>query len=117
MLEYLAVFDGESRPKLIKRVSTTPPVDTVVVYENAEERSAFGLETLYGHMDNLTSYISIKAQSLGVVHNYDELPDDGWHISGGWGEVEWAKNELQKWWDYTYYAEEDELGEEAGSDV
>lgn len=112
MFQLIAIFDNESRPKLVKRVSTTPPVDTTVVFENEEERSAFALDTIYEHMGNLVSYISASAQELGVVHRNDELPEDGWHISGGWGEIEWAKDELQKWWEYTYYTEEDEIATE-----
>lgn len=116
MTSYVFEYDGLQRPKVIKRVelSDNAAVDTVLNFYNEEEKLLLTTEQVYSHLDNLVQYIKDRSVLLSPVALTDPLPSDGWHFGGGgWAEVEWAKEEILKWWEFVYYKDEPE-GEEQG---
>jgi hypothetical protein len=111
MISYIPEYsDSSSRPKLIKRITTDSGevYDTTIVFENEEERKIVSIEEIYGYLDCLILYIQDSVQNLESVKREDDLPSDGWPLKGSWGEVEWAKSEIFKWWEEVYYREEEE---------
>lgn len=107
MTSYVFEYDGSERPKVIKRVvdANGANVDTALNFYNEADRVSLTAEQLYMHIDNLVQYIKDRALLLSSIALTDAVPDDGWHFGGGgWAEIEWAKEEMQKWWDYVYYS-------------
>lgn len=110
MIEYLFEYTSLSgqRPQWVKTISNPEggdPIRTVLNFHNTQERGALSTEQVYQHIDNLIQYIKDVSQGISSVSVEGPIPPDGWHIAGGWGEVEWAKDEIFNWWESVYYQE------------
>lgn len=110
MINYLFEYTPGSavRPEWIKTVTdsaTGEVVRTELNFFNSAERSVLTTEQVYAHLGNLVQYIKDVSQNLAPIAMEDSLPADGWHIKGGWGEIEWAKEETLRWWESVYYSE------------
>lgn len=107
MISYIFSYEGSERPKIIKRVldSNGATVDTVLNFYNEEERKILTVEQTYNHIDNLVQYIKDKSQVISSIKMEEPIPSDGWHFNGGWAEIEWAKEEIFKWWQSVYFGE------------
>lgn len=107
-IDYLSTYDGESRPQAVKRISSGPDnfVDTPIAFEFANEVDNFTEEDIYAHLENLVKYIQDTSLKLSPIGLEEEIPEDGWHLKGGWAEIQWANDEAFKWWNYIYYKDE-----------
>jgi hypothetical protein len=109
MIEYIAVYNKGSKPRATKRITTdsNEVVDTPISFEFADEVASFSDEAVYDHLNNLVQYIKDTSVNISPVGLTELPPDDGWHLKGGWAEIEWAKEESFKWWNYIYYRDEE----------
>lgn len=114
MTNYEFVYEPGTRP-VVKKVLTAESgesLETTIVFENIHDREALSSEQMYAHLENLLQYIKDKAPDLSVIHLDEKNDGDGWHLNGGWAEIEWANEEILKWWEFVYYNEPPELEEE-----
>lgn len=104
-MTYSFVYDGSSRPKWEQNLVAQSGETLVIplVFENDQQRLELTVEQVYQHIDNLIQYIKDKSSQISSIKMDEETPADGWHFKGGWGEVEWAKDEAFKWWDWAYH--------------
>ena len=114
MINYEFLYEPGNRPVLKKVLSTASgeSLETTVVFENVPDREALSSEQIYSHLDNLLQYIKDTTPNLSVIHLDEQNDGDGWHLNGGWAELEWANEEILKWWEFVYYNEPPELEEE-----
>jgi hypothetical protein len=112
---YFFEYDGltggvPSRPRWVKVITDTEGVDqkTILNFENKEELEQLTVVEIYTHVQNLIQYIKDTANGISAVDVDEQIPLDGWHFKGNWGEIEWAKDESFKWWNYAYYKDEEE---------
>lgn len=110
-VEYLSVYDGQSRPRATKRITddSGQSVDTPIAFEFASEVDNFTVEDVYEHLNNLVAYIKDTSQNLSPIGLDEDIPEDAWHLKGGWGEIHWANEEAFKWWNHIYYRDEEEI--------
>ena len=110
-VEYLSVYTIGARPVATKRITDASgeSIDTPIAFEFASEISQFTEEDVYEHLNNLVLYIRDTSQNLTPVGLDSPVPEDGWHLDGGWGEIEWANNEAFKWWNYIYYKDDEDI--------
>jgi hypothetical protein len=108
MIEYIAVYNGADKPRAVKRIvfDSGEIIDTPIAFEFADEVENFSDEEIYEHLKNIVQYIRDTAGKLSPIGLNELTPNDGWHFKGGWGEIEWAKEEALKWWTYIYYRDE-----------
>lgn len=104
-MTYEFVYDGQSRPRWEKVLTASSGEEFRVplVFENSEDRLTLTADQVYTHINNFVQYMKDKTSGISAIGLQDPLPDDGWHFNGGWAEVEWAKDEVLKWWDWAYY--------------
>lgn len=109
MIEYIAVYTSGTKPRATKRITmeSGEVIDTPISFEFAEEVDNFSDESVYDHLNNLVQYIRDIAANVAPVGLTELPPEDGWHLKGGWAEIEWAKEETLKWWTYVYYRDEE----------
>ena len=114
-MTYIFAYDGSSRPawQKILTASSGETFTVNLVFENLEDRDTLSAEQVYQHIDNLVSYIKDVTTGVSPIYLEDSEPGDGWHLKGGWGEVEWAKDEVLKWWSWAYYNDAFQLEDEA----
>jgi hypothetical protein len=104
-MTYEFLYDGISRPRW-EKVITAESGETFrveLVYENELDRQSLSLEDVYQHLDNIVEYIKEKASEIYYVRVGEPLSNDGWHLGGGWAEIEWANAEALKWWEFVHY--------------
>lgn len=108
MIEYELVYEAGSRPKCLKKftASSGEVFSVAFGFDNGEEREALSTEEIYVHLENLLQYIKDKAQNLSIIQLNEENDGDGWHLNGGWAEIDWANEEILRWWEYAYYRPE-----------
>lgn len=113
-MNYSFTYDKGSRPRWVKifTSSSGETYVTTLVFENTEDREKLTVEQTFEHIENLTKYIKDRANQIFPIYLEDTAPEDGWHFKGGWSEVEWAKDEALKWWNWAYY-NDDFIAEEA----
>jgi hypothetical protein len=114
-MSYEFEYDGPSaRPRWVKVILDSEGVEQRVVlnFTNEEERKFLNDDDVYAHLDNLVQYIKDISQTISPI-GLDERPTDGWHFNGGWGEVEWAKDETFRWWESVYFKNESDEEEPA----
>lgn len=114
-MTYSFVYDGTSRPAWQKTLSASSGENFVInlVFENEEDRLNLSLEQAYEYINLLVQYIKDISSGISSIAVEDPLPADGWHFNGGWGDVEWAKDEAFKWWNWAYYNDDFDTGEPA----
>jgi hypothetical protein len=108
-VSYVSVYEAGSRPRPIKRITdgSGKVIDTPIAFEYVVEVTQFTIEDIYAHLNNLAQYIKDTAANLSPIPLDSNIPSDGWHWLGGWGEIQWAHDEAFKWWSYVYYKDED----------
>jgi hypothetical protein len=114
IFEYEGLVDGAYvRPKWLKIITEADGVEHRIIlnFSNEAERETLTIEQVYSHLDNLVQYMKDVSQGIFPL-GLEESPADGWHFKGGWGEVEWAKEESLKWWESVYFKDEPEIEEE-----
>ena len=104
-MTYTFSYDGAERPRWDKTLTAQSGETFTVpmVFENEEDRLTLSVVQAYQHIGNLVAYMKDKTSNIAPIGLDDEIPLDGWHFLGGWGEVEWAKEEVFKWWNWAYY--------------
>jgi hypothetical protein len=108
-MSYQFEYDGPSaRPRWVKVITDSDGAEQRVVlnFKNEEERESLTDENVYFHLDNLIQYIKDVSQGISAIGLEDMPAADGWHFNGGWGEIEWAKQEVLVWWESVYYKNE-----------
>jgi hypothetical protein len=107
MINYTAEYLTTARPKILKTFSASSGeiFSTEILYENEEDRKSLNYTQIYSHMENLLQYIKDTTQNLYLIDEENPDDNDGWHINGGWAEIEWASDQILKWWSYVYYNE------------
>ena len=115
-MTYTFNYDKTSRPTWQKTLTSSSgeTLSVNLVFENEEDRLTLSAEEAYQYIENLIDYIKVKASALSPIYLEESAPGDGWHIKGGWGEIEWAKDEVLKWWSWAYY--NDDFGSEEDSE-
>jgi hypothetical protein len=104
-MTYLFSYEAGSRPKWTKTYTANSGETFVfdLVFENEEDRLTLSATEAYGHIDNVIQYIKDTSAGISAIGLEDSIPEDGWHFLGGWGEIEWAKEEVYKWWNWAYF--------------
>ena len=90
MIEYVFSYEKVQRPVCVKKF-TASSGETFSVsfgFENKEEREELTETQIYEHLENLLSYIKDKSQELTLIALGEKDDGDGWHLNGGWGEME-----------------------------
>lgn len=96
------------RPTWLKVLVDAEGAEQKVVlnFYNEEERNNLATEEVYTHLDNLIQYMKDICQGISSIKIDESISADGWHFNGNWSEIEWAKEESLKWWDFVYYRDE-----------
>jgi len=108
-VSYVFEYSGpQERPKWARVITDADGVEQKVylAFQNETERANLTVEEVYQHISNLIQYMKDVAQAAIPVAIDEDVPEDGWHIGGNWGEVEWAKNETYDWWKSVYFENE-----------
>jgi hypothetical protein len=111
---YLFEYNGPTlRPRWVRVIVDSNNTEQKIFlnFNNVEERKSLSADDVYIHLENLVQYMKDVSQGVSPIGLDDPLSTDGWHFNGGWGEVEWAKNECLKWWEFVYYKDEIEDSE------
>jgi hypothetical protein len=114
-MSYQFEYDGPSaRPRWVKVITDSNGAEQRVFlnFSNDEEREGLTDEEIYAHLDNIVQYIKDVSQGIYPI-GLQETATDGWHLRGGWGEIEWGKEESFKWWEFVYYRDEPDEEEPA----
>jgi hypothetical protein len=100
-------YTAGSRPAIEKTLtaSSGETLTAQITYENEHERNSLTSKNVYEHLENLLQYIKDKSTGLSLIHEDEENDGDGWHLNGGWAEINWANEEILKWWEFAYYNE------------
>jgi len=118
-MTYLFEYDGAipaggastvDRPRWVKTITDSDGVEQRVIlnFENTEERELLTNQEVYVHLNNLVAYIKDVSQGVSPIALDEDTPSDGWHFNGSWGEIEWAKDEVLRWWESVYFKDEEE---------
>jgi hypothetical protein len=108
-MSYLFEYSGpNTRPRWVRVIIDANNENQKIIlnFNNDEERASLSDAEVYLHLENLVQYMKDVSQGISPI-GLDDRPTDGWHFNGGWGEVEWAKNECLKWWESVYYKNEE----------
>ena len=107
MINYQASYEVGTRPT-IKKVFTASSGEEFAMainFENTEDREAVSAELIYQHMNNCVSYIQSKSGDLRIIQLDEPVGSEPWPAVG-WFELLWANNELNLWWNYIYFKNE-----------
>jgi len=74
-------------------------------FENTEDKEAVSAELIYTHMNNCIQYIQDKSETLRIIALDEPVGSEAWPAIG-WFELLWANNEINLWWNYIYFKEE-----------
>jgi len=118
-MTYLFEYDGgipavgaslADRPRWVKTITDSDGVEQRIILNlgNTEERASLTAQEVYVHLNNLVFYIKDVSQGVSPIALGEDGPSDGWHFNGGWAEIEWAKDEVLRWWESVYYKDEEE---------
>jgi hypothetical protein len=112
-MSYLFKYNGpDARPQWVRVIKDINNEEQKIIlnFDNEEERKLLSTAEVYLYLENLVQYMKDVSRGISPIGLGDSLTD-GWHFNGGWGEVEWAKNECLKWWEFVYYRDETEDSE------
>jgi len=108
-MSYAFEYTGpDKRPQWVRVVAIPGAEDQRIVlnFDNWQEREGLTTDEVYVHLENLVQYMKDISQTISPI-GLGDVPTDGWHFSGKWSEVEWAKDESYKWWESVYYKDEE----------
>jgi hypothetical protein len=109
MISYKANYETGKRPYICKvlTASSGEEFHTALNYENNTERLEMSAELIYEHLENCTKYIEDKSKELKIIQLNEEVGSEPWPAVG-WIELLWGNNEINLWWSYIYYKNEEE---------
>jgi hypothetical protein len=109
MMSYKANYELGKRPYICKvlTASSGEEFHTALNYENSTERLEMSAELIYEHLENCTKYIEDKSKELKIIQLDEEVGSEPWPAIG-WIELLWGNNEINLWWSYIYYKNEQE---------
>jgi hypothetical protein len=107
MINYQASYVAESRPAIKKVFTATSGEEFAMAinFENTEDKEAVSAELIYTHMNNCIQYIQDKSETLRLIALDEPVGSEAWPAIG-WFELLWANNEINLWWNYIYFKEE-----------
>ena len=108
MMSYEANYEPVNRPYICKvlTASSGEEFHTALNYENSTERLEMSAELIYEHLNNCLKYIEDKSKELKVIQLDEQIGSEPWPALG-WNELLWANNEINLWWSYIYYKNEE----------
>ena len=76
-----------------------------LAFDNKADRENLNAEQVYVHLNNLLTYVKDVTNGLSVVELEDTPVNSFFPLKGGnlYEEAEWALQEIQKWWNWSYY--------------
>lgn len=106
--EYIAGYDGQSPPKLVKRLSAESGevLEVPLSYANSEEIDKISANVMYDHLRNLIQYIKDVSSTIYITER-DDQQVESWPIKN-WTKIEEAKNQAIEWWQIAYFRDEEE---------
>ena len=103
---YETSFEEGVKPTLNKVISVgTESISTAIGVENTHELDMIDPEIIYNHMQNMLSYLKYLVSQTTLV-GMGVLPIEGLPIIG-WVAVTRLNEEINRWWVYLYYKNED----------
>jgi hypothetical protein len=110
MITYEANYEPVNRPYICKvfTASSGEESHTAINYENQAERLEVSAELIFQHLENCVTYMEDKSKEIKIVQLDEPIGSEPWPAVG-WNELLWANNEINLWWSYIYYKDE-ELG-------
>jgi hypothetical protein len=111
MINYQASYEAGTRPA-IKKVFTASSGEEFAMainFENTEDKEAVSAELIYTHMNNCIQYIQDKSETLRIIALDEPVGSEAWPAIG-WFELLWANNEINLWWNYIYFKNEQPNG-------
>jgi hypothetical protein len=109
MMSYKANYEPTSRPYICKVLTATSGEEfhTALNYENNTERLEMSAELIYEHLENCITYMEDKSKEIKIIQLDEQVGKEPWPAVG-WNELLWANNEINLWWSYIYYKNEEE---------
>lgn len=98
-------YDGENLPKW-EKIFTAENGETFsvsLVFENEEDRLQLTAEQSYQHMENMLQYVKDRTNNLSLVQLDDDPLNTFYPLHGNYDELESVMQEIQKWWNWTYF--------------
>jgi hypothetical protein len=107
MINYQASYEVGTRPAIKKvfTASSGEEFSMAINFENTEDREAVSAELIYQHMNNCVTYIQNKSENLRIIQLDEPVGSEAWPAIG-WFELLWANNEINLWWNYIYFKNE-----------
>ena len=107
MINYQASYTAGVRPAIKKVFTATSGEEFAMAinFENTEDKEAVTAELIYTHMNNCIQYIQDKSETLRLIALDEPVGSEAWPAIG-WFELLWANNEINLWWNYIYFKEE-----------
>ena len=107
MINYQANYTAGVRPAIKKVFTATSGEEFAMAinFENTEDKEAVSAELIYTHMNNCIQYIQDKSETLRLIALDEPVGSEAWPAIG-WFELLWANNEINLWWNYIYFKEE-----------
>ena len=107
MINYQANYTAGVRPAIKKVFTATSGEEFAMAinFENTEDKEAVTAELIYTHMNNCIQYIQDKSETLRLIALDEPVGSEAWPAIG-WFELLWANNEINLWWNYIYFKEE-----------
>jgi hypothetical protein len=107
MINYQASYEVGIRPaiKKIFTASSGEEFSMAINFENTEDKEAISAELIYEHLNNCIKYIQNKSTDLRIIELTEPVGSEAWPAIG-WFELLWANNEINLWWNYIYFKNE-----------
>ena len=120
-MTYQFTYDGTSRPRWVKSftASSGETFSVDLVFENHEDRATLDATQAYAHMENLAQFVKDQTNGLEIVQLGDPMPQGMYPFkgTGDWEEIDWALQEISKWWSWAYFNDDFESGEQFVEEV
>jgi hypothetical protein len=109
-MSYVANYESLKRPYICKVLTASSGEEFHVAlnFSNDSEREEMSAELIYEHLENCITYIEDKAKTMSIIALNEPVGTEQWPAKG-WGELEWANNEINLWFNYIYYKAEGSL--------
>jgi hypothetical protein len=109
MISYVTNYEVGNKPYICKvfTASSGEEFHTAINFSNETERKEVSQEVILGHLDNILTYINDRSNSLDYVKLDEPVNNEPWPLKG-WKDLQWANEEINIWWHFLYYKEEEE---------
>ncbi len=107
MIEYIARYDGDHLPVLLKAL-VEDGVEQMTVSlspHNKDELSNVPETTIRAHIENLIQYMKDTSQGLHITPSGSN-PRDGWPVAG-WKTLQETNIDTCNWWNYIEFRDEE----------